>query len=373
MAALVLGAILNGNSWRSPAPAGPSTPLTEENKAFVQQGNFHIDAPAPPWTAAPEIRGVLGSVATYRRSKPASSMALAFHDYHTRLPRDAELIDEALNKLRGAMTGVEYEVKPKDEQTTLGGQPAVRLEFQANDHDVPVHGECVATAFHGIAYWFFTWAPVDDAPGLTDEWAGLRGKFVLSDQREGWTETPPKTAAVKGVKLPYKLDYIESVWEKQEEPEKYGPLDDAVLLGYDPKDKDARVGADAATAQVLALDKAADLHAAVQEATDALLEIEKGKQAGGGGYLFPGAVLDPVTDKGLNNTDADVKVGGFDGHVVKFEAKQSADQSKYVVLEVVKMDEGVLAVACESAWDRRDFWDQEFTALLARLKPGKGK
>ncbi len=371
MAVLVLGAILNGNSWGAHAPAGaPSGPAPEENKALAQQANCRIEPPPAPWQ---EDRGLLGSAVAYRRSGPASSMALVFHDYHTRLPRDAELIDEALNKLRGAMTDVEYEVKPKDEQSKLGGQPAVRLEFQGGDKDVPVHGECVAMAYRGVAYWFFTWAPVDDAPGLVDEWAGLRAKFTVGDQREGWTEKPPETAVVQGDKPPYRLDYIKSVWEKQAEPKKYGPLADAVLLGYDPKDTDARAGADAATVQVLALEKAPDLHAAIKEANDALLEIEKEKQADGDNYLFPGAVLGPVTDKGLNNADAAVKVGGFDGHVVKFEAKQSADHSKYVVLEVVKMDDGVLAVACESAWDRRDFWDQEFTALLARLKPGKGR
>ena len=133
----------------------------------------------------------------------------------------------------------------------------------------------------------------------------LAGKFAVSNQREGWTEKPPETAVVQGDKLPYKLEYIKSVWEKQEEPQKYSPFADAVLLGYDPKDKDARVGANAATVQILALNKAIDLHAAITEATDALLEIEKEKQPDGDGYLFPGAVLALVTDKGLTNVDND--------------------------------------------------------------------
>ena len=265
---------------------------------------------AAPWQGKP---GLFGATVAYRRSNPSSSLALVFHDYHTRLPRDPELIDDALNKLRGAMSDIEYEVKPKDENSTLGGQPAVRLEFQGGDHDVPVHGECVAMAYRGVAYWFYTWAPVDDAPGLADEWAGLRGKFAVSNQREGWTEKPPETAVVQGDKLPYKLEYIKSVWEKQEEPQKYSPFADAVLLGYDPKDKDARVGANAATVQILALNKAIDLHAAITEATDALLEIEKEKQPDGDGYLFPGAVLALVTDKGLTNVDNDSDIGDIQG------------------------------------------------------------
>ena len=40
--------------------------------------------------------------------------------------------------------------------------------------------------------------------------------FALGDQREGWKEVPPKTLTVQGNKAPYKLDYIEGLWEKQE-------------------------------------------------------------------------------------------------------------------------------------------------------------
>ena len=144
----------------------------EGDEAFNRSGNFRFTPPGAPWQGKP---GLFGATVAYRRSNPSSSLALVFHDYHTRLPRQPELIDNALNKLRGAMSDIEYEVKPKDENSTFGGQPAVRLEFQGGDHDVPVHGECVAMAYRGVAYWFYTWAPVDDAPGLADEWAGLRG------------------------------------------------------------------------------------------------------------------------------------------------------------------------------------------------------
>ena len=364
VAVLVFGAILNGSSWGSHNSAGDASgPSADEYKAVGQKGNFRFTPPSAPWQ---EGRTLPGAAVAFRRSKPASSMALVFHDYHTRLPRDPELIDDALKKLRDALSDVEYEVKPKDEQSTLGGQPAVRLEFQGGDHDVPVHGECVAMAYRGFAYWFYTWAPVDDAPGLVDEWAGLRGKFSLGNQGEGWTEKPPETAAVQGDKLPYKLEYIKSVWEKQEGPQKYSPLADAVLLGYDPKDTEPRIGANAATVQILALEKTPDLDAAVQKAKDALMDIEKEGEVGG-------VSLDVVADK-LPNTDNNTDVGAFHGHVSKLEVKKSGDPSKYAVLAVVRMDDGgVLAVVCECTWDRRDYWDQEFTALLARLKPGKGK
>ena len=86
-----------------------------------------------------------------------------------------------------------------------------------------------------------------------------------------------------------------------------------------------------------------------------------------------GATMEVVTDKSLPNAANDADVGGFRGHVTKFDVKKSADQQKYVVLAVVRQDEGVLAVVCECAWGRRDYWEQEFTPLLAKSRPAKGK
>src|SRR5262249_41347308 len=157
----------------------------EEQRGFAQQGNFRIEPPAAPWQPDRGLRAALGAALAYRRSGPSSAMGLAYRDYRTRLPRDAELIDEALGKLRGCLADVEYEVK-KDEPAKLGGQPAVWLEFQGEDpQHVVVSGECLAAAYRGVAYWFFTWAPVDDAPALGGEWDALRRGFALSDQREG--------------------------------------------------------------------------------------------------------------------------------------------------------------------------------------------
>ena len=153
----------------------------------------------------------------------------------------------------------------------------------------------------------------------------------------------------------------------------YDPRADAVLMGYDPKDKEAHRGDLVAVVQVLGLDKTADLDSAVKEARAYLSEMEKEKQAGADQYNFPGATMEVVTDKGLPNADNNADVGGFRGHITKFDVKKSADQQKYVVLAVVRQDEGVLAVVCECAWGRRDYWEQEFTPLLAKLRPAKGK
>ena len=370
---LVIGAIFNARNWFT--PAGSSSLSPEQAAAFIKQANFSIVPPARAWQQDTALQAAMKVDLAYKRSGPSSVMALAFKDYVKRLPRDAELIDAALGKLRSYLGNVEYEIQPKSDETQLAGQPAVRLDFTAEDPEhVQVSGQCLMMAARGIAYWFYSWGPVDEQDKLAGEWATFRDNFSLGNQREGWTEAPRETLSVKGVKLSYKLDYAKGLWEKQ-------PLDgydkraDVVLLGYDPRDKGARRGDQSALVRILALTAAPDLEAASQEARDYLLEMEKEKQDGAGDkYNFPDATVEVANEKSLQNVDSTTNIGGFRGHLFRLEVKKSADARKYVVMAVVNMEsEGVLAVVCECDWARRDYWDQEFTALLDKLKPTRGK
>ncbi len=369
-ALLVVGAVRMSMNW-----SGSSGLSAEQAEAFIKQANFSIVPPARPWQQDTGLQAAMKVDLAYRRSGPSSVMALSFKDYKKRLPRDAELIDGALGKLRSYLGNVEYEAQPKSDEIKLAGQPAIQLDFTGEDPEhVPVAGQCLTTASRGIGYWFYTWGPVEDQEKLAIEWTAFRDNFKLGDQREGWTEAPRELLSVKGVKLPYRLDYTKGLWEKQ-------PLDgydkraDVVLLGYDPKDKEARRGEMAGLVQVLALPAAADLETASKEARDYLLEMEKEKQDGTGEkYNFPEATVDVVNEKSLQNTDVVTNLGGFRGHLYKLEVKKSADARKYVVMAVVNMEgDGVLAAVCECDWARRDYWDQEFTPLLDRLKSTKPK
>ena len=372
-ALLVVGAIFNAHNWFT--PAGSSDLAPEQAAAFIQQGNFSIVPPTKPWQQDKVLQAAMKVDLAYRRTGPSGVMALAFKDYKKRLPRDAELIDAALSKLRSYLGSVEYELQPKNEEVKLVGQPALQLDFQGEDPEhVQISGQCWTTAARGVGYWLFAWGPLEDQDKLTSEWASFRQNYRLGDQREGWTEALRETIPIKGVKLPYKLEYAKGLWEKQS-TDGYDKRADVVLLGYDPKDKDARRGDMAALVQILALDKAADLETAVKEARDHLLDMEKEKQDGAGDkFNFPEATIEVANEKSLQNVDVTTNIGGFRGHLFKLEARKSGDQRKYVVLAVVNMEnEGVLAVVCECDWARRDYWEQEFTPLLDKLKPARGK
>ena len=90
---------------------------------------------------------------------------------------------------------MESERKPKDEKVTLGGRPALYMEFEGDDPEhVAMSGECYMTAFRGFAYWFFTWTPNDDNKDISREQLdNLRSTFRVLDGRKGWTEKPPET------------------------------------------------------------------------------------------------------------------------------------------------------------------------------------
>ena len=364
-ALLVIGAI----RWQ------PHLFAPQQATGFIPQANLDMVPPPKPWQQDTALMAAMRVNLAYRRGDPSSVMALAFKDYQKRLPREAEMIDEALSKLRSYLGSVEYELQPKSDDVKLAGLPALQLNFTGeNPEHVQVSGQCLMAASGGIGYWFFSWAPVDNQDQVSGEWAAFGGNLKLGKRREGWTEAPRAPLELTGVKLPYKLEYAKELWEKQP-LDGYDKHDDAVLLGYDPKDKDARRGDQAALVQILALDKAPNLDAAAKEARDYLLEMEKEKQSGPGAmYNFPDAIVTVAAEKSLHNTDVATHIGGFRGHLFKLQVQKSADARKYVVMAVVNMEgDGVLAVACECDWGRRDYWDREFMALLDKLKPTKGK
>jgi hypothetical protein len=378
--AVLIGLVVAGLLWlRSSAPPAPTGDVltADDAKLYSEGGNFRLTPPPAAWRTDHGLQRDLRVNLAMHRGGPSNTLAVFFRDYEKpdakgRLPSDAELIDEAVTKLRAMIADLEYEPKPREPGVTLGGQPALRMEFQGEDREhVIVNGEVWMLAYRGWGYWFFTWGPLDDHDRVAPEWAVLRDGFALENQREGWKERPKPTKTALGKGLPYRLEYSEDVWTRVKDGDKasYDARADWVLTGSDPKDKDIKSAGLKATVQALALDKADDLKAADKAARDHVLELMKEKQSSGTEYNYPNATMDVVTDKSLlHNADNDCDVGAFRGHVVKLEVKQTPELKRYVVLAVVKMDDGVLAVVCDCAWDRRDFWEQEFTPLLDKLK-----
>jgi hypothetical protein len=176
---------------------------SDETNLMPAQSNCRFKMPSGPWKPDDESRVGLRVNFALRRTKPSNCLALYYRDFKTRLPGDAEMVEEARRCLGTYFKPLEWEQKPRDEAIRLGGQPAWKLEFQGRDpNQVEVSGECYMTAYRGIGYWFFTWCPNDNSDQMGPEWDVLRQGLALLDRREGWKEVPPETDTIEGEGIP---------------------------------------------------------------------------------------------------------------------------------------------------------------------------
>jgi hypothetical protein len=325
--------------------------------------NAEFQTPGAPWKADHAIRQKLHVHLGLSRQGPADHLGLFLKDYKTRSPSDAELIDEALGKLRSYFRSVEWELTPRDAAPTLGGQPALRLEFVGADgEEGAARGECLIAAHRGYAYWFFTWGAEDDHDALATEWEALRRAFRVLDGREGWKEKSRETARARGQKAAYEITYFSDLWKPQDAAD-YGPDADVVLEAFEPDPGAKPHAKNAANFYAFVLPKAPDLKAAVAAARR---HLEK-RLANDGHEKLTFTV---VKEKGGASVDRDADLGSLSGHLAKLqvEAPDGGSYQRYMVLGVVPRPQGTLLLVGDCDWERRDFWEQEFTAVLNSLK-----
>src|SRR5205823_9618608 len=72
----------------------------DEAALHAEYGNFDFTPPGPEWKPGPDIQRKLKTNLALKRSNPSDAVAIFYRDYKTRLPSEAELVDEALTHLR---------------------------------------------------------------------------------------------------------------------------------------------------------------------------------------------------------------------------------------------------------------------------------
>lgn len=326
--------------------------------------NARFAFPGKPWQRDKKIQRNL-DVHIGMKSADNNRMALLFKDYKTRMPSDAEMVEEARSRLNAYFQGLEWERKTYDEPARLAGRPAQVIAFQGdNAEQVTMNGECYTMAYRGYGYWFFTWAPLSDleqdGDAIRAGWARLRQRLTLDDGRKGWQEKPRETVPIVGQKAKYRLAYVKGLWT----PERVEDMDsqlDLLLTGQYPKDADDKKppAGKNATVQVFVLPKQANLKAAVTAARDFLKEREQN--------LYPASKWEPIKDKN-GEVDRAEKIGAERGHLMKLHVKSTENLERYLLLAVVNRADGVIVLTGDCLWERHDFWDQEFMALLGTFK-----
>jgi hypothetical protein len=321
--------------------------------------NARFSWPGKPWTREKDIERRFNVHIGMKSSQNNNCMALLFKDYKDRLPSDAEMLDDAIGKLRSFFRGLEWELQSKGEQARLAGHRAQAFQFQGDDTDhVTMNGECYTLAFRGYGYWFFTWAPLGelerDGESIRAEWARLRKGFSLLDGRKGWKEKPRESLLVAGKKAKYSLALLKGLWSRQD-AEDEDPHLDLFLRGQEPDPEREQLTGRVATVQVLVLPRQADLRSAMATALAYVKQREM--------KLYERTIWEPIRDK-HGEFDRDVRIGAEAGHLTKLHAKSTADLERFLSIAVVNRPDGVVVLVGDCLWERRDFWDQEFTVLF---------
>ena len=197
-----------------------------------------------------------------------------------------------------------------------------------------------------------------DREAIQAEWERLRKRFSLQEERKGWKAKPRQTVILSGKKAKYRLTYVKGLWTR-EAGEGDEPEVDFLLRGQEPDSERRPLASKDATVQGLVLPRQADL----KSATAAALAHVKQREM----KLYERAVWEPIKDK-AGEVDRDTNIGAEVGHLSKLHVKCTEDLERYLSLAVVNRPEGVVVLVGDCLWERRDFWDQEFTALFNSFK-----
>ena len=319
------------------------------------------------WRADEALRARFRANIAASRTKPRGHFVLSYRDYQRRLPTDAELLDDALKRLRAHFPQFEY-VNPFDEEKKgrtgeLGGEPALTFVFSATDStEVPLRGECHMLARQGYAYWLIFWGPEESQEVLADQFAGIRDKFKLYDEREGWKPRPRETQVARGETVGFQVNYAKDVWKNETHAKDADGAAELLLRGFEPTEDEETgkttivpLAGKAAEILLLVLPAAADLPSAVKAAQDHIRK--RAAEAN------PDVKIEPVADRGVGR-----EVGAFPGQVERLHLTLGPENEKFALLAVARRPEGVLVVYAECKWDRRDYWEQEFKALLETVR-----
>jgi hypothetical protein len=319
--------------------------------------NFSFRAPGPPWKQDEEAARKAGATFAMSRHDPNSWFAVVARDFKDRMPRDDEMLREAVSRLR-TLFGKSAEWEQRDEDA-FAGLPAQRLVFTAeNSSKVPVSGECLMAAYNGVGYWFFGWTPstaeVSVLADVQQEWAKVREGFTLLKEREGWVGKPVEMVDAEGKKATYRLRFTKGLWERDDNPDDA----DLLLLGRDPDHpKDARRWA---YVRAFVRPASGDPEAALAEARTFIEQREK--------KLYPEVKLDAVPEAAKGGlADGPVELGQVRGQALRLRVKKGDDYEHFFAVAAVPRPAFTLVLVGECAWQHREAWEDRFGPVMHSL------
>lgn len=326
--------------------------VPRESKEFNYKFIF---PPDPPWLLDNETRlRIKANLFALRRSNPNTWMALAAQDFGGKaMPRDSEMIDEAVLRLRDYFPHT-FEYERKD-NTELAGLKALRLVFQAEDaNNVLMSGECFVLPHQGYVYWFYTWGPAQNVKQIYPEFVDLRRRFGVLNYREGWQERRARILTFISDQDLCSVKGPEDLWKKSDRPTDF---DELALLALQAADRLYPDRADRRAEALVLLLKGEPDTAPEEVAKNYLLEQQKKD--------YEATTLEILQDNEGNELAKKGRVGDFpNGHIAKYAVKNTKDRIRFVTLGVVPRGDNIIVVQCECGLDRRSLWETDFDELI---------
>lgn len=371
IAGIVVLAIILSKGGSTGDETGPAVP----GKGFVgmvrtldnkDERVFRLLLHDAGWVGEREARSALGAVTAWRNVDWDVWLAVVVRDYGTRKPREAELIRVGVDRLE-KFYGETLEMEAYAEPAVLSGRKVQRLAFKGQIGAVVHWGELYMFAHHGFGYWFFIGGPTEAETQqalaqLEREKLGL----VVSTQRSGWRDQPPRFETFTASSSNFTMAGEEGVWEKfrAKNEDERGELS---LLGRFQEEKEAGK-ADAkfdnrknAAVLVVALDPQPDLQQAMKAG---VAYVETKKKEEGMAYR-----LDPIGEAGPEAALGKLEdIGNRKGRIAEFTLKYGEEPQRYMLVGVVNEPGVSWVIRCDSTWQYRQIWREDFRDLLRTFK-----
>jgi hypothetical protein len=374
IAGLVVAGFLTFQGSRKGQQGPASDPTAESWKgSFFNRQNkeeqvFRLVLPQGAWKRKDDFKQGLKAVVALQRSTDSGQalLAVSVQDFGQQMPRDAELIKGAIERLEGRF-GENLEVEEQAEKGELAGQPASVLRFLGDFDSVLWKGECYALAYHGLAYWVIVGgAPPEETPNALADLQEKGKGLILADVRSGWSEQPPPVAKFKGLKTAFTITGPKAVWASVDNAKDADPNAELFLQG-----KGTEEGKDnlkTATVLVVSLNKGGgDSRAALKAAREYL---EEGRKEENKGYR-----LAPVSENKNDSPDEgrEQKIGNRPGRLTELMLARDKEPIKYILLAVVPLGEQILVLQCEAHWQHYQAWRRDFLDLLNTFRLGANR
>jgi hypothetical protein len=359
-----------GDLWSAKGPLGKGFASSDylpvvgnaRNQAGKDEKAFKLLLAKDAWTPDKELKSHFAALGAWMNTKDDVWLAVAVRDFGSQRPRDAELLQSAIERLDNHF-GESLELAAKAVPTKFAGVAAQKLTFKGLINAVAWQGECLTFSHHGFAYWVFLAGPsLDDVEPYEAELRNEETGFALATDRKGWRAQPPPMETFTSEDGQVTITAPKDVWEQSTPANVEFETGKLLLLGRFLKEKDNQKNAHL---QIFTQAKQGSLEAAMKQAREYL---EKQKKDQISGYKIAAA----ADAEGQSELGVVEDVGNRTGRVAELTLSLKEAPVRYYLLAVVSGPDHDTVILCDCNWRNRQIWRQDFVDLLKTFKAKKG-